>query len=237
MKFFKNQSNLKKLYLTIPFLLVSENAFSIGFCSKESIDVSFSVDYGKPKYIDISSGGLKKQTAKIVSNHKNPRGLTEASFSEKMDISFSLSQFGNQVCVYPKAVKVYMGYPSLNVYLDNKYNKNTCEYDTVLGHENQHVEIYQMGLKKFSKTISKRMYDIITNVEPMRDTVSSSNDLSSNQWKVYTKRFNRDIGNLIENDKELQKYKNQMDAYIKRYNAALDTEENYNKTQLRCKNW
>lgn len=235
--FYKNQPNLIKFFLFIPLILISKTSFSMDFCLKEDIDISFNIDYGKPKYIDISSLGLKKQTSKIVSNHKHPRGLTEASFSEKMDISFSLSQYGNSICVYPKAVKVYMGYPSLNVYLDNKYNKSSCEYDTVIGHENQHVEIYQMGLKKYAKTISKRMYDIINKVNPINKQVSSNRDLSSSEWKVYTSKFNKDISKLIENDRELQNYKDQMDDYIKRYNNALDTEGNYRKTQLRCKNW
>ncbi len=72
-------------------------------------------------------------------------GLTSARSSVTAEVSLHAMRIGASVCVRPD-VSVHLGYQPMSVQVARELAPNSCAYNTVLGHEEKHVEVYRSQL-------------------------------------------------------------------------------------------
>lgn len=74
--------------------------------------------------------------------HSNAIGITYAEISLSLSASTrSLPREQGGYCVYLDEVKADFGFEKFDVYIGREYQRGSCEYRTILDHENEHVAI------------------------------------------------------------------------------------------------
>ena len=99
-----------------------------------------------PKYYSKPSEEVQK--ACPVANYV-PVGCTQGGYSFKYDYKISDKKECKQITSVK--MQLYNEKGSSYVYIDDKYPKDSCEYDAIKKHENMHVKINQTVRKKKMK--------------------------------------------------------------------------------------
>ena len=108
--------------------------------------VTISVRKSMPKYYSKPSEEVQK--ACPVANYV-PVGCTQGGYSFKYDYKISDKKECKQITSVK--MQLYNEKGSSYVYIDDKYPKDSCEYDAIKKHENMHVKINQTVRKKKMK--------------------------------------------------------------------------------------
>ena len=104
-----------------------------------------SSSYGKLKYdFQHSSSQLRRMSSK--KNHPQESGTFMSGLSLiDMDWSVSMSVITKTIddykCIVPAAVDVFIGYRNPTIYISNDVARNSCVYNVVMRHEQQHQQI------------------------------------------------------------------------------------------------
>jgi hypothetical protein len=72
-------------------------------------------------------------------------GLTTARSSVTADVSLHAMRLGGAVCVRPD-LTVQLAYQPMSVEIARELVRGSCAYNTVLGHEEKHVDVYRSQL-------------------------------------------------------------------------------------------
>ena len=217
------------LIILIYFLLQDQlsAAESNTVCDKNSDTyVNYHVDYGKPIYRSVSN--FPEGIRNIDQYHV--RGLTDINYKRSYNIKVKLITKNNVACLKIDSVDVYFGYPSINVFIYDKYPIESCEYRVIKQHENEHVKIYQSALKMYSESIGRI---ILNRIKDKKQMLIEDVDNVKNKTKEYV----QEVKDFITSDEELNKIESKMIKEIEYLNNLLDTKENYNKTKKLCNNW
>jgi len=155
----------------------------------------------------------------------NP-GLTMAEHELKTSYQFQALQHGHSgpYRIWASSVDVIFQYDKMDVYLSSKYPVGSCQYNVILGHENQHVAINQRTLTKYKTLMLRALQsakDIPTKAHPQ---------LVSNMEQGKTLIASR-IDQLLF--PLYDRFKREVEAE----NGKIDTMANYRRTQALCRNW
>ena len=115
--------------------------------------VTISVRKSMPKYYSKPSEEVQK--ACPVANYV-PVGCTQGGYSFKYDYKISDKKECKQITSVK--MQLYNEKGSSYVYIDDKYPKDSCEYDAIKKHENMHVKINQTVRKKKMKKCWKHVF-------------------------------------------------------------------------------
>ncbi len=214
-----------KKFLLIFFLLVcpafAQNATP--FCTSMTTRVHVTALPGKPKYITNYS---REEFLKKVNANVSPYtlGLTVSKLDAHIEATPSISKQLDKFCVALENVEVELKNVILDVYIDKKYPPSSCEYKTILSHENYHVAIAQQALafykadveKAVAKALKKLSPQVVYNTNDIRNVVQRQVSTINNAIKPIIAFINK---KLDEKDK------------------AIDTKEMYQETSAKCKNW
>ena len=114
-----------------------------------------------------------------------------------------------------------MGYDKLKVYIARKYRPGSCNYRSILDHENRHVSVFRDTLVKYAPRVERRLKRVATRLGPI---IARSVDQTA---KILQKKLQRELKPLFR----------EMDREMDFRNAKLDTPQNYQKEQARCSQW
>ena len=177
----------------------------------------------KPKvnYSRVSHAQLVKATEK-----ETVLGVTIAPLTS--DISFEIVSHieENTLCVFIKTVKYTFGYPKQDVWIDNRYATGSCEYDTIVKHENQHVRYNNMAMKRYKRRFKLAVKQEYRNVSPLQ----IRNDAYASQRVQYWLKKINDIPYLTA-------LENEMNQLLALKHGHIDTDHNYKRTERLCDNW
>lgn len=152
----------------------------------------------------------------------SPSGLTVADENYRIRTKTKLYQLGrDRFCAVLKAAQLFIGYKKIDVYLTNKYRRGSCEYRSIMDHENVHVRIFRDTLQKHSAGIEQALRKYSNKIGPvyLRSPDAAANHLQS----------------LL--DAKVRPLFKRMSLEIKRRNSRIDTKSNYRREQKRCSNW
>ena len=108
---------------------------------------------------------------------------------------------GKFYCVYLDDVNVTVGFQDFDVYIDKKYQKDSCEYNAVLKHENHHIDDSENALDNIFDELNSVFKNVVNNIEPIY--VENADDVPYAFEKIQDKiTKDNDIVKLVEKFKK-----------------------------------
>ena len=152
----------------------------------------------------------------------NPIGLTVADLQFRMEISLNVLSFLKKIhCATVNAVRAKIGFDQITVYVDKRYRRGSCQYRSILTHEQEHVDIFRNALAVYAPKVERRLTEAAARLKPVSArTVKRAAD-------KLQKTLNREMKFL---------FKNIHDA-LDTDNSRIDTLANYKREQARCSTW
>jgi hypothetical protein len=128
-----------------------------------------------------------------------------------------------RVCIWLSWVEATLGMPEQHVYVANDYPDYSCEYRSVLAHENKHVTINRRVVQSFAEPMRKALQDGVTKVNPL---IFSNAGVQDNQITGFLYTLMRPTWDAMR-------------AELKKQNGAIDTPDAYREEHAAsgCKNW
>lgn len=148
-------------------------------------------------------------------------GLTRAELAMHTAARSRLRKAGQGFCVDVTSLQVRLRYSDMTVFIPESYRKGSCEYEAVLEHERQHVQVNEEVLQAFADDFRKKARAIVEDINPIY---------------VKTERQAREMPLEIVN-RRFEPLMKEFRATQDRRNAALDTESEYRRVQERCGAW
>ena len=165
--------------------------------------------------------GRGPSSAKLGSRWQ-PIGLTLTEQQFSMRVKVRAKRIGrNRFCGQLSGVDARLGYDKLKVYIARKYRPGSCNYRSILDHENRHVSVFRDTLVKYAPRVERRLKRVATRLGPI---IARSVDQTA---KILQKKLQRELKPLFR----------EMDREMDFRNAKLDTPQNYQKEQARCSQW
>lgn len=149
-------------------------------------------------------------------------GLTVVRPLVKTQIYTADAQVDGKTCVWvTKAVVSFGFFEPANIYISSKYKPGTCEYETIRGHENQHVGIHLNTREKHVPLMASRIEKALVSAGPVK-AADASAALRTIQATM--------SGAVDDGIRSFQVETGQL-------NGLLDSTDSYLRLQSRCSNW
>lgn len=174
------------------------------------------------RYNSAQLSGMRGNVGRRLGPMWMPSGLTVADENYHLKTQTKIYQLGyDRYCAVLKSAHLFIGYRNIDVYISSKYPPGSCEYDSVLRHENIHVQIFRDTLYKHSGGIERAIRRYAPQIGPvyLRSADAAANKLQK----------------LL--DAKIRPLFKRMSSTITRKNARIDTRENYRREQALCSNW
>lgn len=152
------------------------------------------------------------QTALGVTLTRTMFALQGASSSIKRDGGY---------CVYLTSVDVEFGWERVEVYLPSEFPEGTCEYRTILDHENQHVAINRAVLREFAPLIRARIETLLRAHQPIFTRSPEGSADAAIQG------LHRHLSGMLDEFETAQSARN----------AGIDSASNYKALSTMCNDW
>ena len=152
----------------------------------------------------------------------HPVGLTRTSV--KFDIRTELQPVrlpDGAYCLWVTRVDAVLRYADTVIYVDKRFKPGSCQYETVLDHEHTHVAINRQTLHAHAPQIRLALDTAVRHITPV-----VVHDLSRDRNRPIT-LLHQAVEPTIE---AFNKARDQA-------NAAIDTPDNYRRTQALCQDW
>ncbi|WP_139776580.1 hypothetical protein [Oceanospirillum multiglobuliferum] len=215
------------LLILCTMLLPSQFVFAANACPVQhnNTEIKFEMITGEPSYDHShSSAQINRLSKKQLGKNWYQAGLTVAKLQYQQSINVTYYDLGRgQYCMRLSGVDFKLGYTDVNVYIDKKYPRNSCEFASVLDHENRHVLVNITTLKKHFPIIEREMKNFIHSLKPVHFRKAEQQAVTE-QLKAKLQKQMMQLVNAVNNE-------------VQRGNAAMDTKANYLKEQAQCSNW
>ena len=192
---------------------------------KASAEVRFSTQTGRVVlHNDYDRDQIKRlhTQQRAMAQGWHPIGLTRGEI--KMSINVNTRSYPvakNKFCARLTSVEATVGYDDLHVYVANRYRPGSCQYQSVLAHEQLHVRAFEDAVRKHAPRMEAHLRKVARGLPPL---VAASPESAAERFKERMQ-------------KELQPFFRDMNRDIDAANAALDSEENYRREQMQCPSW
>ncbi len=152
----------------------------------------------------------------------HPIGLTLTELQFRMQISVNaLPRNDNTHCAVVSAVDASLGYDRITIYVDRRYPPGSCQYQSVLDHENLHLAVFRDTLAAFAPTVERRLNEAAQKLKPV---VARTAEQAAAKLQKALQR-------------EVEPIFNDMNRRMDAENGRLDNKENYLHEQSRCSKW
>lgn len=152
----------------------------------------------------------------------HPVGLTRTTV--KFDIRTQLQplrSFSGVYCLWLTRVDTILRYADTVIYIDKRFKPGSCQYETVLDHEHIHIAINRETLWQHAPRIRAALEEVVQRINPVV------------------------VGDLVrDRDLPITLVQQAVDTELKAFNKArdqanraIDTPDNYRRTQALCSNW
>lgn len=180
--------------------------------------------------IRYRTGNTRVDLQRIASRHAGrslpgiwyPLGMTQTESIIKAKAEFTIQPLrSGGACAYPSNVLVEVGFPEFTIWIDRRYRRGTCEYQAILDHEHDHVNIYRDQLRLHIDDIHRRAAQVIRRQRPaFAVTNAQAVDLAKRRL------FQR----ILPLTRRLQREAD-------RANLQIDTPGSYQSIHDLCQNW
>lgn len=148
------------------------------------------------------------------------QGLTEVNLETDMELSFALTNDGSGWCANVDRVNLTLGYSSPpTIYLAKELKTGTCEYETVLEHEQVHVSIANKNIWEGVPLIRRHLHKRSAEFKPsLMPTKTQAYEHTKEAFSLFV----QDAFKTITDKAKIE-------------NAEIDTAESYRAMGRRCR--
>lgn len=151
-------------------------------------------------------------------------GLTKAELMVNGTAENRIVKVEGGYCVVLSAVNMQLFYEDILVLIDRKYPVGSCEYNTVVRHENQHVAIARKVLDFYSPYVKLEIEKITAKMGA--------------KFYASERAAQRAAGGSIQHiSRELEPMMELIQEQLEKGNRQFDTHEKYREETSRCSNW
>jgi len=194
---------------------------------KAAAKASLELRQGDLDYVrDLDTAGIRKVVnglqGYVAGPWHLPIGLTVAELGTQYDTKFYYreAQSGGH-CVALAEAKFSVGYDGITIYISSEYPEGSCEYNTILAHEQEHVRINQEILRAYEGKFK----------EALRRVLRGKKVIFAHQKEEARSAY------VLELRRQLKSVVAEMAAARARKNGAIDTEDSYRRLSAQCDNW
>lgn len=191
------------------------------------IRLTFETKLVEPTYnTDISIQDVRQlytvRGQRISRSHANAIGLTYAEISLELGAATrSVPRKRGGYCVYLEEVEADFGFDRVDVYVGKEYRRGTCEYRTILDHENEHVAINNAVVRKFAPRLRQAMEGELRAMQP-----------------IFTPTVKTGAKRAVEELRQrIQPMMKAFQREQRQRNGEIDTDSNYGALQELCLDW
>ena len=94
-------------------------------------------------------------------------GNVVATMVDNYDVVADITNIEDGYCVVLKNVFATVGYTDFLVQIDIRHKPNTCTYNAILGHEDEHIRAYLSVIDDFKKELKDSIYSAADSITPI----------------------------------------------------------------------
>lgn len=145
-----------------------------------------------------------------------------ATMVDNYDITADITSIEDGFCVGLKVVDAVIGYSDFLVQIDIRHNIDSCEYNAILSHEDEHIRAYLSVIDDNNKLLKDAVYSAANSITPI--FVKKSEDIEDALDK---------LNNKLQSHPDLILAKQKIKADEEIRNKRVDQNEN-NSELLKC---
>ena len=130
----------------------------------------------KPKII-INTPNYNKRVESSITPMNLLHGDVVATLTTYYDIVTDIVPVSNGYCVTVKEIDAVIGYTDFRVQIDGRHEKNSCSYNTILAHENRHIDAYLKVVDEYKNELHNSLYAAANSMLPV--FVKNENDINN----------------------------------------------------------
>lgn len=187
-----------------------------------SFEVDVQIDAGETR---ISNNLSKAQLSGALSHgrRRNILGVMQGDVDLRWFINYKIEEYRDGICFWVASVDVELAYRQLDVFIAAEYEPGSCQYEAVLDHEKEHVQVAQSIMGPYAQQI----YASLTTLSiptPDLPSVADSPEAARAQVNEVFRRL-------------LMPVRERMYLVLRAQQAEVDTRENYRRTFRQCRKW
>ena len=173
------------------------------------------VSYKITPKITVSEPAWTKEVVQPLEAMDLWHGNVIATMVDNYDIVADITSIEDGFCVGIKQVDAEIGYSNFLVQVDIRHTPNTCSYDAVLSHEDQHIRAYLSIIEDYKNGLHDALYSAADSVMPVFVYDAADIDLAIEE-----------LNNKIQSYPELILIKQKIKADEEIRNKRIDKNDN-----------
>lgn len=150
-------------------------------------------------------------------------GLGGGEIGYETKAKFKIAEQNGQACVSVHQVRVEF-YAKPQIHIASNFERGTCEYNAVLGHEQKHIRTLRRFHKEYAQKLKAKMPQILSRVRPSGKIPASQ--VEQAQEKI-----------LSEISAQVEDFLNKSVKVLGRRQKDIDNPREYKAVAAMCKNW
>lgn len=146
-----------KKFLFLLCFLIPCDLFAIDDC----------LDYKLTPKINIKTPNWEKSVVQPLQRMDVLHGNVVATFVDNFEITTDLTSIEDGFCVSLKNIDITIGYSDFLVQIDISHKQNTCSYNVILQHEDEHIRAYLSVIDDNQDLIKKSVSSAAESVMPI----------------------------------------------------------------------
>ncbi len=207
-------------------IAASANGASAAGCraprSAADFEVRVDIDVGEANvYNNLSKADLG--TSNSHGRLRQILGTTQSGLELNWSIKYQYRRWRNVYCLWAASADVALSYQQLDVNIASEYAPGSCQYEAVLDHENEHVEVAQRVMQPYAQQIRRALTSIDIPTAHVPAVANSPEDVREEVEQAFRRT--------------LLPVRDQLIRVLKEQQAHVDTVDNYRRTSQRCRQW
>lgn len=125
------------------------------------------LDYKLTPNITIKSPTWTKSVVQPLKSMDVLHGDVIATLVDEFEITTDLTSIEDGFCVALKNIDVTIGYSDFLVQIDKSHNINTCSYNAILQHEDEHIRAYLSVIEDNQEMFKKSIENAADSIVPI----------------------------------------------------------------------
>ena len=125
------------------------------------------LDYKLTPNITIKSPTWTKSVVQPLKSMDVLHGDVIATLVDEFEITTDLTSIEDGFCIALKNIDVTIGYSDFLVQIDKSHNINTCSYNAILQHEDEHIRAYLSVIEDNQEMFKKSIENAADSIVPI----------------------------------------------------------------------
>ena len=173
------------------------------------------LDYKLTPTIKITTPTWQKTVVQPLKHMDILHGNVIATMVDNYEITTDITSIEDGFCIALKNVDVTIGYSDFMVQIDISHKPNTCSYNAILSHEDEHIRAYLSVIDDNQKLLHESVSSAVNSITPM--FVKNESDIESAIDK---------LNEQIQNHPDIILLKQQLKANEEIRNKNVDENDN-----------